>query len=431
MKKIVAVLFSCFLIFNAHAATVINDTEIESQIKQIVLPIARAANIPETRLKIYIVKDDDFNAFVRGGEDVYIYTGLLKQIKNPNALRAVIAHEMGHTIGGHMVQIAERMHAEMVRTMIIQALGVGLMVAGGNPTAGAGVVAGATGIAQQSLLSFSRDEERIADDFAVDLMVSANKDPNGLIQVFEQMRDLHGAIESKINPNRINHPLTNERLNNAKTKIAKIKNFPKQSKKQIEQENAEYEILRAKLIGYLDKDKNVLTRYPYANKSNAAIYARAIANMQNGNLDAAKNGTQTLIKRAPNNPYFYELLGDIEYQYGHYDDSVTAYEKSLKLTQNAPQIETALALVLSERNKPGDWARAGELCKRVILTEPSPLSYWILARVTNGGESDWAMAEFYNMNGDEKNAQKYAKLAQKKSKKDSPEYIKSGDILKK
>ena len=47
------------------------------------------------------------------------------------------------------------------------------------------------------------------------------------------------------------------------------------------------------------------------------------------------------------------------------------------------------------------------------------------------GESDWAMAEFYNMNGDKKNAQKYAKSAQKKSKKDSPEYIKSGDILKK
>ena len=153
--------------------------------------------------------------------------------------------------------------------------------------------------------------------------------------------------------------------------------------------------------------------------------------MQNGNLDAAKTGTQTLIKRNPNNPYYYELLGDIEYQYGAYDDSVAAYEKSLKLTKGAPQIETALALVLSERNKPDDKIRAKELCKRVILSEPAPLAYWILARVTDGGESDWAMAEFYNMNGDKKNAKKYAKMAQKKSKKDSPEYIKSDDILRK
>lgn len=395
------------------------------------MPVANAAKISENRLKIYIVRDDSFNAFVRGGEDIFIYTGLLKQIKTPNALRAVVAHELGHTIGGHMVQISQRMHDEMVRTLIIQALGVGLMVAGGNPTAGVGVMAGATGVAQQSMLSFSRDEERMADDMAVDLMVSANQNPNGLIEVFEQMRDMTGEFESRVNPNRINHPLTSERINNAKTKISKLKKIPQKKQSEITKENKDYEILRAKLIGYLDTDKNVLIKYPYSDKSDAAIYARAIANMQSGNLDTAKTGTQTLIKRNPNNPYFYELLGDIEYQYGAYDDSISAYEKSLKLTKDAPQIETALALVLSERNKQNDKSRAIELCKRVILTEPAPLAYWILARVTEAGESDWAMAEFYNMNGDKTNARKYAKQAQKKSKKDSPEYIKSDDILKK
>lgn len=430
MKKIFVILFSLVFAFCANGATLINDTEIEKEISQIIMPVANAANIPENRLKIYIVRDDSFNAFVRGGEDIFIYTGLLKQIKNPNALRAVVAHELGHTIGGHMVQMSERMHDEMVRTLIIQSLGIGLMVAGGNPSAGAGIMAGATGIAQQSMLSFSRDEERIADDIAVDLMVNANKNPNGLIEVFEQMRDISGEFESRINPNRVNHPLTNERINNAKTKISKLKKIPTKKESEIAKENADYEILRAKLIGYLDSDKNVLAKYPYSNKSDAAIYARAIANMQSGNLDTAKTGTQTLIKRNPNNPYFYELLGDIEYQYGAYDDSVAAYEKSLKLTKNAPQIETALALVLSERNKPGDKARAREFCKRVILIEPAPLAYWILARVTDSGESDWATAEFYTMNGDKKNAKKYAKQAQKKSQKDSPEYIKAGDILK-
>lgn len=431
MKRILIILFALFIGVGGNAATLINDTEIESGITKIVAPVAKVANIPTERLKIYIVRDDNFNAFVRGGEDIFVYTGLLKQIKSPNALRAVLAHELGHTIGGHMVQISERMQNEMMRTLIIQALGVGLMVAGGNPSAGAGVMAGAAGIGQQSLLSFTRDEERMADDMAVDLMVKANQDPNGLIEVFNQMRDLHGAFENNINPNRINHPLTNERLNNTKTKIKNLKSVPKKSADEIARENQNYEILRAKLIGYLDSDKTVLTHYPYTNKSDSAIYARAIANMRAGNLDTAKTGTQTLLKRHPKSPYFYELLGDIEYQYGHYDDSVDSYEASLKLSNNAPQIETALALVLSERNKPGDSERAGELCRRVILKEPSPLAYWILARVSNGATSDWAMAEFYKMNGDNKNAKKYAKSAQKKAKKDSPEYIKSGDILKK
>ena len=431
MKKILFCLFAVLIAFQSRGATLINDTEIESGISKIIAPVAVAANIPTERLKIYIVRDDDFNAFVRGGEDIFIYTGLLKQIKSPNALRAVVAHELGHTIGGHMVQMADRQRAEMMRTLIIQALGVGLVVAGGNPTAGVGVLAGSTGIAQQSMLSFSRDEERIADDFAIDLMVNANQDPNGLIEVFQQMRDMHGEFETRVNPNRVNHPLTTERLNNAKTKIEKLNNIPTKSKTEIAQENSEYEMLRAKLYGYLDKDKTVLTLYPYKEKSDAAIYARAIANMKNGNLDGAKMGTQTLISRHPKSPYFYELLGDIEFQYGHYDDSIDAYNKSLTLSNDAPQIETALALVLSERNKTGDWERARELCKHVILTDAAPLAYWILARVTKDGESDWAMAEFYNMNGDKENARKYAKMAQNKSKKNSPEYIKSSDILKK
>lgn len=419
-----------FISLNARAVTLINDTEIERGITKIITPVANAAKISPERLKIYIVNDDEFNAFVRGGEDIFIYTGLLKKIKSPNALRAVIAHELGHTIGGHMVQMADRQRAEMMRTLIIQALGVGLMVAGGNPTAGVGVLAGSTGIAQQSMLSFTRDEERIADDFAVDLMVDANEDPNGLIEVFEQMRDMHGEFEARINSNRINHPLTSERLNNAKTKIKNLKKVPKKTDERIANENSEYDMLRAKLVGYLDNAKTVLTVYPYKNKSDAAIYARAIANMRGGNLDVAKTGTQTLIKRHPKTPYFYELLGDIEYQYGHYDDSVDAYKQSLKLINDAPQIETALALVLSERGKNDDKARARELCKHVILSEPAPLAYWILARVVDGGESDWAMAEFYKMNGDSNNAKKYAKMAQTKSKKGSPEYIKSGDILK-
>lgn len=426
MRRIFVLLLSLIIAMPSMGASLINDTETERVIGELVAPLARAANIPDGRMKIHIVNDDDFNAFVMGGEDIYVYTGLLKQIKTPNALQAVIAHELGHTLGGHMAQMSDRMNAEMKRTMLIQALGVGLMVAGGNPTLGAGVLAGSSGVAQQSMLAFTRDEERIADNMGVDLLVRANQNPNGFITVLEQMHDLTGALESRINPNRVNHPLTTERLNNVREQIAQIGD----DKKWETMNASEYELARAKLIGYLDTAKQVREKYPSRDKSDAAIYARAIANMRSGDLKSAKTGTQTLIKRHPNNPYFYELLGDIEYQFGAYDDSVDAYEKSLQLSKNAPQIETALALVLSERNKPNDTSRARELCKRVILKEPAPLAYWILARVSEGAESDWAMAEFYNMNGDKVNAKKYAKSAQQKAKKDSPEYLKSGDILK-
>lgn len=430
MHKIFVCLLSIFFATGAHAVSLINDTEIERVVTELVRPIAAAAEIPENRLRVHIVRDDDFNAFVMGGDDVYIYTGLLTQIKSPDALQAVIAHELGHTIGGHMAQMSSRMAAEMQRAMLIQALGIGLMVAGGNPSLGAGVLAGSSGVAQQSMLAFTRDEERIADNMGLDLMVRAGQNPNGFIQVFEQMREISGVAESRVNPTRVNHPLTTERLKNVRDRIAKL-NYTAPAASATR--DAKFRLIQAKLIGYLDTATRVRELYPYSDKSDAAIYARAIASMQAGNLDAARVGTQTLISRHADNPYFYELLGDIEYQFGHYDDSVTAYSHSLKLAGNAPQIQTALALVLTERNKSGDAAQAIELCKRALLAAPAPLTYWVLARAygDDDGRGDWARAEYYSMIGNTKNAKKYAKFARQKLKSDAPEYIKSGDILNK
>lgn len=430
MKKFLIFCFLSLFSTVSFAATLINDTETEAVLMELVLPLARAADIPDGRLKIHIVNSNEFNAFVKGGEEVYVYTGLLTQIRTPVALQAVIAHELGHTLGGHMVQMSARIDAEIKRTMLIQALGIGLMVAGGNPAAGAGVMAGSTGIAQQSMMAFSRDEERMADTLGVDLMARAKLDINGFVEVFEQMHEMIGTTESKINPNRINHPLTSERLKNVREKISKMDYKYKGNAEVDAKRAADYANVRAKLIGYLDSASRVKDMYPNSDKSDPAIYARAIANMKVGNLAGAKTGTLTLISRNAKNPYFYELLGDIEYQYGHYDDSVTAYEKSLELSRNAPQIQTALALVLSERKKPGDDAQAIELCKRAILKEPMPLTYWVLARVEESGKSDWAMAEYYNMTGKKKEAKQYAKKAQKILPKGSPEYIKAGDLLR-
>jgi predicted Zn-dependent protease len=432
MRKFFAILIAGLVSLNAGAVSLINDTEIESLVTEIITPIANAAGIAPERLNVFIVKDDDFNAFVMGGEDVYLYTGLLMKVREPNALRAVVAHEMGHMIGGHMVQMAAAIEAEMRRAMLIQALGVGLMVAGGNPSLGAGVMAGASGVARQSLLSFSRDEERMADEIGVNLMVRAGFNPNGFIGVFEQMHEMTAHKESKVNPNAINHPLTAERLKNVRDKLAtkeiKNKTFASDDDAMIQR----YELVRAKLFGYLSDASKIKASYPYSNKSDAAIYARAIANMKNGNLSGAGVGLHTLITRQPDNPFFYEFWGDLEYAYGHYDDSCVAYEHAIELRPNSPQIETALAVVLVARNSANDKARAIELCKSAILQSPTPLAYWTLARAysDDAGRADWAMAEYHNLQHQYDKSKEYARRAKTRLVAGSPEYIKSDDILK-
>ncbi len=431
MKKIFAIIFAILFAVPARAESLINDTEVESVLTELVTPLAVAAKLSPNRMHIYLVDDDSFNAFVIGGEDIYIYTGLLKRVTTPNALRAVVAHELGHTLGGHMAQLSAQMETEMRRAMIIQALGVGLMVLGGSPSLGAGVMAGATGIARQSLMSFSRDEERIADDLGFNLMVDAGYNPNGFVEIFTQMNEMTSPIESRVNKNSINHPVTAERLKNVREKLGDKKIKDKKFKDDDVTVIEKYNLVRAKLVGYLDDSARIKTLYPYSDKSDAAIYARAIANMRGGNLAGAATGTRTLIARQPKNPYFYELLGDIEYQFGHYDDSIDAYEHAISLRKNSPQIETALALVLSERGTDDDRAHAIELCRHTILVEPKPLAYWVLARAfgDEDGRADWAMAEFYTMQKQPAKAKEYARRAKTKLPHDTPEYIKSDDIL--
>lgn len=429
MKKILIMIFCALIALPARAASIIQDTEIESVISEVIKPVTTAAGVPNARVRI--VGTDDFNAFVMGGEDIYIYTGLLTRIRTPNALRAVIAHELGHTIGGHMAQMSARMEGEMRRTMIIQALGMGLMLAGGNPSLGAGVIAGASGIAKQSMLSFSRDEERVADDMGFDLMVRAGYNPNGFIDVFDQMNDMTSYAESRVNPNAINHPLTSERLKNVRDKLANKDIKSKKFKTDSGALARKYDMVRAKLVGYMDDATRIKTLYPNEDKSDVAIYARAIANMRWGNLSGAAIGTRTLVSRDAKNPYFYELLGDLEYRSGHYDDAVAAYEHALSLRPNSPQIETALALVLVERGGTGDAPRAAELCRHVILVDASPMAYWVLARTfdADDGRADWAMAEFYRIQNNAEKSREYARRARGRLKPGSPEYIKSNDIL--
>ena len=83
VRRIFVSLLFVFLVLPAGAVSLINDTETESVITDLIAPLASAADIPDGRLRVHIVDDNDFNAFVMGGEDVYVYTGLLKQIKSP------------------------------------------------------------------------------------------------------------------------------------------------------------------------------------------------------------------------------------------------------------------------------------------------------------------------------------------------------------
>jgi predicted Zn-dependent protease len=353
---------------------------------------------------------------------VFASTGLIAKIDSPAEFQAVLAHEIGHARLGHIVQIGARIRAEKSRALVMQALGAGLLAV--NPQAAVGVMAGSSSMAAQSMLAFTRDEERSADDYAVKLLKKAKIDPSALLSIFQKMQNLHE--DQKVNPNNINHPLTEERIKNIKIAILDSGSAIHDSMNP----NRKLSMIQAKLAGYLDTAERVKIIYPDSDKSDPALYARTISRMRSGDLAGAKTGATTLISRHPDSPYFYELMGDIEYQSGNYDASAAAYDKSIQRQKadGKRQVELALALVLSERNKAGDRMRATELAKRVILSEPMPLAWRVLAK-SDPERIEYYLTEYYYMIHDTAQAKAHAKAAIKKLPPDSPEALKAADIL--
>ncbi len=75
-------------------------------------------NIPYT---FQVVKDDSINAFATTGGYVYINTGLIKAADNEAELASVIAHEMGHIEGDHVI---EQMKKSAIANGLATAAGV-------------------------------------------------------------------------------------------------------------------------------------------------------------------------------------------------------------------------------------------------------------------------------------------------------------------
>ncbi|MCA8909783.1 MAG: M48 family metalloprotease, partial [Rhodospirillaceae bacterium] len=84
--------------------SLIRDAELEQTLRGLIQPVLEAAGVSPSAVTIYIVEDPNLNAFVAGGQNIFIYTGLLMAVESPEEVLGVMAHEVGHIAGGHLAQ---------------------------------------------------------------------------------------------------------------------------------------------------------------------------------------------------------------------------------------------------------------------------------------------------------------------------------------
>ena len=68
----------------AGAQTIIRDAEIEATIRAYADPLFKAAGLDASAIKVHLLQDDQINAFVAPGMNMFINTGLLMRADRPN-----------------------------------------------------------------------------------------------------------------------------------------------------------------------------------------------------------------------------------------------------------------------------------------------------------------------------------------------------------
>src|SRR6059058_6199499 len=108
----------------------IRDAEIEQLMRDYTQPILRAAGLAQQNIRVVIINERSFNAFVADGRRIFVNVGALMEAKTPNEIIGVFAHETGHIAGGHLARMREEIARAETSAIIAMLLGVGAMVAG-------------------------------------------------------------------------------------------------------------------------------------------------------------------------------------------------------------------------------------------------------------------------------------------------------------
>ena len=408
----------------------VRDAEIENTIQRYIKPLLIAAGLEPLSIRIHIVKDNTLNAFVAGGQQIFINTGLILRSGNANQLIGVLAHEIGHISGGHLIK-GTAARKKISATSFLGILLGGAAIIAGHQDAGAAAIQFGKTASIKNYLRFSRTQESAADYSALRILEKTKQSARGLLQFMEILEDQELLSTRSQDPYIRTHPLNQNRIDAIRqhTRNSRYTDALTSSRNRMA-----YNRIKAKLVGFTQDLPRVLDQYPENDSSIPSIYARSIAYYRAPNVPKAIKLIDSLIKKLPNDPYFHELKGQIYYENGKVDRALSSYQKATDLLPESSLLRAQLGIVQIAKNEPDFLIKAIGNLSYAADKEPNRPNLWrqlgiAYGRIGKKAESSRALAEEAILLGRNNEAIKIAERAKKQSKVDSPNWLRAEDII--
>ncbi len=414
----------------AQNLSLISDAETEGLVRDLAEPIFAAAGLTTDSVSVHIVNNRALNAFVAGGQRIFLFTGLIVEAADPNEIVGVLAHETGHIAGGHLARTQDALRGASAVAILSAVLGVAAVAAGGGGAAGAAVIGGGAQIAGQTVLQYSRVQESAADQAAIRYLEDTGQTARGLVNVLEKLSGQEALASSNQSAYARTHPLSRERILALEERIRHATSSDASSDPLLV---ARFDRVRAKVSAFLEP-RRVARDYPDADQSVAAQYARAIAAHRTGRLDLALAGIDALTREFPADPYFHELKGQILFENGGREKALPPYQEAVRLAPDEPLLRLALGQALVALNDTQLNSEAIDHLREAVRIDRELSAAWGQLAIAYGrdeqfGMSSLASAEQAITSGRLDEARGHASRAERLLPVGSPGHLRAQDIL--
>ncbi len=413
----------------ALAQQILRDAETEAFMADMSAPLVKAAGMTPKNVQVLVINDPEINAFVAGGQYVWVHSGLIAQADNVNQLQGVVAHELGHIEGGHIIRSGEGIKDATSVTLLSLVLGAAAIAAGGAE-AGMGIMGLGQQAAMSKFLAFSRAQESSADLAGARYLHTAGISGRGSLEFFKKLQNQEYRLAiPQDNSYGRTHPLSGERISVLREVYEVDPAWDRPVDPQLE---ARFERIKAKLIGFVSEPQQTLIKYPESDQSLPAHYARAYAWHKSAYPQKALAEADALLAAEPHDPYFLELKGQILLESGRPADAIAPLREAVKIT-NQPLISVLLSHALIATEDPANFAEAEQVLRVAVQRDRENPFAWYQLGVVYERRGDTphaalATAERYAMMGDHNLALRSADVAVQGLQPGTVDYLRAQDI---
>ncbi len=408
----------------------IKDSEIEDFIYELLSPIFKVAGIDEKSINIYIVNDNTPNAFVAGGQNIFVHTGLLTLVSSYDEIAGVLSHELGHISAGHISR-GSIAYSNASWLMLLGLAGILLtlpFISNSNSNSGLDIIGflsySTLKATESAVLSYSRSEESQADQIGLEYIKQTEYNPEGFLNFMTKLYNKENKSYYKLPTYAMQttHPLTANRIQFINDYIEKN---PKQYIKNKSLSNKLINV-QAKIKAYFGEAN------PYKKNSIPYVYYEATKSYTKSDFDTSISLVNQLLKQSPDNIYYKELLADSYFGKQDFDISISYYTqviKQIRANKDLMYYKIALAYFVENKNKNA----LNNINLSLQINSKNPAAWHLKSLILGSGGFDasanLALAEKFHILNENQKALFFAKRSLEYLNKNSSEYIQAIDLI--